>query len=184
MTTTSLRNARVRAAAARLMDQALDALASGVRPAAEAALRQVVGPITGGRHWDVRIASDQTVHLWDEERQAWTPLREVADDARGRLTLAVGVAFLSAVRPHDAPNAPAFLWLDAAGEGVDAGAIEALLDALMQTDIQRHFPQVIATAAPGGLRHAGFDHVANIVEGASEPSSAQAAPARWLKAVG
>ncbi len=175
---------RVRAAAARLMGQALDALASGVRPAAEAALRQVVGPITGGRYWDVRIASDQTVHLWDEDGQAWAPLRDVADEARGRVMLAVGIAFLGAVRPHDAPHAPAFLWLDAAGEDVDAGAIAAVLDALTQADVQRHFPQVIATAAPGGLTHAGFDHVANIVEGTSEPSPAQAAPAHWLRAVG
>ncbi len=175
---------RVRAAASRMMAQALDALTGGVPPETEAALRQVIGRVTGGAHWDVRIAPDLTVHLWDEERDAWTSLRDVAAALREPVMLAVGMAFMSAVRPHDAPHAPAFLWLDAATDGVDAGAIEALLDALTHAGFQRHFPQVIATAAPGGLSRAGFDRVATIVDGVSEPSTAQAATARWLKAVG
>ena len=113
---------RVRTAASRLMAHALDSLAGGVRPATEAALRQIIGRVTGGSYWDVRIAQDQTVQLWDEERQVWTPLRDVADELRARLGFAVGMAFLSAVRPHDAPHAPAFLWLDAGKD--DANAIE------------------------------------------------------------
>ena len=173
---------RVRTAASRLMAHALDSLAGGVRPATEAALRQIIGRVTGGSYWDLRIAQDQTVQLWDEERQVWTPLRDVADELRARLGFAVGMAFLSAVRPHDAPHAPAFLWLDAGKD--DANAIEPLLDAPTHADFQRHFPQIIATAAPGGLTHAGFDRVAHIVDGTSEPSPAQAATAHWLKAVG
>ena len=175
---------RVRAAASRLMTHALDTLTSGVRQSTEAALRQIIGRVTGGLHWDVRISQDQAVHVWDEAPEAWKPLGEVADGLRDRIELAVGMAFLSAVRPHDAPFAPAFLWLDAAGDAVEAAAIEPVLEALSHADFQRYFPQVIATSTPEGLTRAGFDRVADIVDGASEPSPAQAATARWLKAVG
>ena len=175
---------RVRAAASRMMAQAFDALAGGVLPATEAALRQIIGRVTGGSHWDVRITENLTVNLWDEERAAWMPVREVAAGLREAVMLAAGMAFISALRPHDAPHAPAFLWLDAAANGANAEAIETVLDALAQPGLQRHFPQVIATATPGGLSRAGFDRVATIADGISEPSTAHAATARWLKAVG
>ena len=171
---------RVRAAASRLMTHALDALASGVRQSTEAALRRILGRVTGGLYWDVRISQDQAVHVWDEAHEAWKPLTEVADDLRDRIELAVGIAFLSAVRPHDAPFAPAFLWLDAA----DAAAVEPVLEALTHADLRQYFPQVIAMSTPDGLTRAGFDRVADIVDGASEPSPAPAATASWLKAVG
>ncbi len=171
---------RVRDAASRLMTHALDALAGGVRLATESALRQIIGRVTGGLYWDVRISQDQAVHVWDEAPEAWKPLGEVADALRDRIELAVGMAFLSAVRPHDAPFAPAFLWLDAA----DAEAVAPMLEALSQADLQQYFPQVIATSTPEGLTRAGFDRVADIVDGASAASATEVATARWLKAVG
>ena len=171
---------QVRAAASRLMTHALDALASGVRLATEAALRRIIGRVSGGTYWDVRISQDQAVHVWDEAPEASKPLGQVADALRDRIALAVGLAFLSAVRPHDAPFAPAFLWLDAA----DVEAVAPVLEALPHGDFQQYFPQVIATSAPGGLTRAGFDRVADIVDGASAPSPDEAADASWLKAVG
>ena len=175
---------RVRAAASSVMTHALDALASGVRLATETALRRIIGRVTGGMYWDVRISQDQAVHVWDEAPEAWKPLGEVADALRDRIDLAVGMAFLSAVRPHDAPFAPAFLWLDAAGDAADAEAVAPVLEALTHGDFQRYFPQVIATSTPEGLTRAGFDRVADIIDGASAPSPDEAANARWLKAVG
>ena len=132
----------------------------------------------------MRIAPDMTVHVWDDERDVWIPLLDLAAAQREPVKLAVGAAFVAAMRPHDAPQAPAFMWLDASHANSEISAIEALLDAIARTDLQERFPQIIVTAPARRLTRTSFDRVVPVVEGVSEAPVASPAAARRLKAVG
>lgn len=174
----------VRATASRMISEAIEALTSGVPAATEATLRQIIGRLTGGLHWDVRISPDMTVHVWDDERNTWTPLLDLPATESASVKLAVSAALIASVRPHDATQAPAFIWLQVVDDGSDPSAAEALLDAMTRTHLQAHFPQVIVTAPPGKLSRNGFSRVAPILNGMSEQPLDNPTTAKWLSTVG
>jgi hypothetical protein len=174
----------VRASASRMISEAIDALTAGVPAATEATLRQIIGRITGGLHWDVRISPDMTVHVWDDERDSWTQLPDLPATVGAPVKLAVSAALMASVRPHDATQAPAFMWLQVVDDGSESSPTEALLDAMTRTDLRAQFPQVIVTAPPGKLTRTGFSRVTPIVNGMSEQPLDNSTTAKWLSTVG
>ncbi|MBM4438616.1 MAG: hypothetical protein FJ029_15645 [Actinobacteria bacterium] len=166
-----------------IVERALDAMAEAVLPATEAYARLLLGAVTGGAHWDLRVGAGLQVDLWDEERDAWTAANELPVAAGRLIDLAVAVAFVAAATPRDVTHPPAFLWLtqgETAGDGV-----AALLDAIGTSALTERFPQIIVACEPERFVPAGFDDVVPIVRGRTSPrlDPRQSLPAR-LKAVG
>ena len=175
---------RVRTAASRMMTEALDTLASGVPATTEATLRQIIGPVTQGLYWDVRIDPDMTVKVWDEKTDAWKSLPEIGSSQSEALKLAVSTSFIAAIQPHDASQAPAFIWLEVGNSGPQAPAIEALLDSLTRTNLRNRFPQVIVTAPTGILSPAQFDQVFLITSGTSSSPAEQTVLSKQMNEIG
>ena len=175
-----VRKRRRRAYAATIADAALQAVGAAAPAAVEAWLRAVVGVVTGGRHWDVRVGPAFELEAWDEDRAAWVPDRAFTEPIGAALRLALRVAVAAVAAPSDSAELPAFLWFD---HGASAGGWRAampLVEALARPGFDHRFPQIVVVGDEDFGTPLLFDHAATIRQGRTAPD--RASPA--LKAAG
>ena len=138
-----VRKRRRRAYAATIADAALQAVGAAAPAAVETWLRAVVGVVTDGRHWDVRVGPAFELEAWDEDRAAWVPDRAFTEPIGAALRLALRVAVAAVAAPSDSAELPAFLWFD---HGASAGGWRAampLVEALARPGFDHRFPQIV-----------------------------------------
>ncbi len=175
-----VRKRRRRAYAATIADAALQAVGAAAPAAVETWLRAVVGVVTGGRHWDVRVGPAFELEAWDEDRAAWVPDRAFTEPIGAALRLALRVAVAAVAAPSDSAELPAFLWFD---HGASAGGWRAampLVEALARPGFDHRFPQIVVVGDEDFGTPLLFDHAATIRQGRTVRD--RASPA--LKAAG
>ncbi len=160
-----VRKRRRRAYAATIADAALQAVGAAAPAAVETWLRAVVGVVTGGRHWDVRVGPAFELEAWDEDRAAWVPDRAFTEPIGAALRLALRVAVAAVAAPSDSAELPAFLWFD---HGASAGGWRAampLVEALARPGFDHRFPQIVVVGDEDFGTPLLFDHAATIRQG-------------------
>ena len=156
---------RVREAGQAIAASALKATLDNVPRIVERELRTILPLATAGQFWDVRLANDLSIELWDSEDPCWRTLNQLSHSNRERIERALALAFMACAPPLDAGDLPAFLWLDQSDTDRDASIVHDLVNAADTREAARRYPQLIATARAPGPSQSQFDRVVHIVDG-------------------
>ncbi len=177
-----VRKRRRRAYAATIADLALEAVGAAAPAAVEAWLRAVVGVVTGGRHWDVRVGPAFELDVWDEDRAGWVPDHALTEPIGAGLRLALRVAVGAVAAPSDSAELPAFLWFDHGASADGWRAAMPLVEALERSEIDHRFPQIVVVGDEDFGTPLLFERSATIAQGRTAGARDRASPA--LKAAG
>jgi len=136
------RDLQVRAVAAEILEVAGRNAMQRVLPSTLEHMRRVLPMLTDGRYFDVKLADDYTIEVYDDEAGAWRSKVLFSGGAQDQMSLALRLAFALATLPEEHGAAPAFLFLDEPLSAFDDRRAAALIDLVTEGEVARSFDQI------------------------------------------
>jgi exonuclease SbcC len=140
-------DARVAAHAKALLWDCHDTLSSGLRPALESTIAQMVARLSDGRFSEVQVSDDYEVKVRDHT--AWRNLSELSGGEQDLVALAVRLALSVVVSERAMGAAPSLLVLDEVFGSQDGLRRETIMSSLR--DLRSRWSQVWLISHVGGL---------------------------------
>jgi exonuclease SbcC len=154
----------VRRRAAGIVAEAAKGVLQSVMPGTLAYMRTLLPAVTAQRYFDVRLADDYLIEVWDEAGAAWRKKNIFSGGTRDQMSLALRIAFALATLPEERGSAPGFLFLDEPLAGFDPERARALVELLTAGVVAESFDQIFLISHVPVDTHL-FDAVIELQEG-------------------